>query len=73
MKFGTWNARSLYRLVSMTVAGRELSRCKLDLECVQEVRWDKRDTVRAGNFSFFYGGRNENYQLGTGIFVHHIV
>jgi len=29
---------------------------------VQEVRWDKWGTVRAGN---------ENYQLRTGFFVHH--
>ena len=36
---------------------------------VQEVRWDKRGTVRAGDYIFFYGKGNEN-QLGTGFFVH---
>jgi len=69
MKFGTWNVRSLYRLVSLTVVARELSRCKLDSVGVQEVRWDKGGTVRAGAFNFFYGKVNENYQLGTGFFV----
>ena len=30
------------------------------------VAWDKRGTVRAGVYIFFYGLRNKNHQLGTG-------
>ena len=45
---GTWNIRSLYRAGSLTVAARELARYKLDVVGVQEVRWDKGGTVRAG-------------------------
>ena len=36
----------------MAVA-RELARYKLDLVGVQEVRWDKGGTVRAGDYNFF--------------------
>jgi len=42
-----------------------------DREGVQEVRWDREGTVRAEDYSFFYGKGNENYQLGTECFVHH--
>jgi hypothetical protein len=36
----------------MTVA-MELARYKLDLVGVQEVRWDKGGTIRAGDYNFF--------------------
>ena len=50
---GTWNVRSLYRAGSLKAAARELAWYKLDLVGVQEVRWDKGGTVRAGDYNFF--------------------
>jgi exonuclease III len=55
MKIGTWNIRSLYRAGSFKAAAREFVGCKLDVVGVQEVRWDKGGTVRAGDYDFFYG------------------
>jgi hypothetical protein len=49
----------------LTVSG-ELSRYRLDLVGVQEVRWDGSGTVPAGEDPFFYGKGNENHELCTG-------
>ena len=61
-RFGTWNVRNLYRSGSLTTVTRELARYKLDLVGVQEVRWDKRGTLKAGDYVLFYGEGNENHQ-----------
>jgi hypothetical protein len=52
MTFGTRNLKSLYRSGSLTIAARKLSSHKLDVVGVQEVQWDKRGTVRAGDYFF---------------------
>jgi exonuclease III len=40
MRFGTWNVRSLYRASSVLTVLKELSKYKLGLVGVQEVRWE---------------------------------
>jgi len=71
MRFGTWSFTNLYTAGSLTAADRELVKCNLDLACMQGVRWDKADTVREGDYIFFYEKGNENYHLWTGKFLHH--
>jgi exonuclease III len=70
MRFGTWNVRSMYRPGSLRVVGDEISKYKIDLVGVQEVRWDGGGTERASEYIFFYGNGNENHELGTGTFIH---
>jgi hypothetical protein len=64
MRFGLWNVRSLYRAGSLMTVSRELSRYKLDLVGVQEVRWEGGGTEPAGEYTFFYGKGNENHESG---------
>ena len=52
MKIGTWNVRSFYTAGSFKTAVRELGRYKLDVVGVQDIRWDKGGTVRAGDYDF---------------------
>jgi exonuclease III len=70
MRFGTWNVRSMYRAGSLRAVAEEISKYKLDLVGVQEVRWDGGGTEPAVEYTFIYGKGNENLELGTDFFVH---
>jgi exonuclease III len=65
-RLGTWNVRSLYRAGSQRTVAEEVSKYKLDLLGVQEVRWGGDGTESAGEYTFFYGKGKENHELGIG-------
>jgi hypothetical protein len=63
--FGTWNVRSLYRSGSPTTATRELERYKLDTVGIQEIMWDKRSTVKLGDYILLYEKGNKKSSNGN--------
>jgi hypothetical protein len=69
-RFGTWNVRSLYQENSLITVVKELSNYNLHFVGVHEVRWDTGGIKSAGTYTFFYGRRHENNELGTGFFMH---
>jgi hypothetical protein len=66
-RFGLWNVRSLYRAGSLMTVSSELTRYKLHLEGMQEVRWEGGGTEPAEHIFLQKG--NENHELGTGFFL----
>jgi hypothetical protein len=65
MRFGRCNVRSLYRAGSLRTVAEEISKYKLGLMGIQEVRWDRGGMEPTGEYTFFYGKGNENHELGT--------
>jgi hypothetical protein len=51
MRLGTWNVRSMYRAGSLRAAVAEISKYKLDLVGVKEIRWDGGGTEPAGEYT----------------------
>jgi hypothetical protein len=70
MRFGMWHVRSSYRAGSLVTVSKELSKYKIDLVGVQEVRREGGGSEPAGEYKFFYGKGNEKHEVGTGLFVH---
>jgi hypothetical protein len=53
MRFGTWNVTGLYRIGLLVLVSQELSKYKLNLVGVQEVRWEGGGTEQSGECLIF--------------------
>jgi hypothetical protein len=58
MRFGTWIVRSVYRAGSLRIVGEDISKYRLDLVGVQEVRREGVGTERADEYTSVYGKGN---------------
>jgi ACT domain-containing protein len=52
MKYGTWNARTLFGTGLLMTVTKGISKYKLDFVGVQEVRWDRGGTKQQVNIHF---------------------
>jgi hypothetical protein len=55
MWFGTWNVRRLYRAGFLMMVSKEVSKYKLDLMRVQEIRRDRDGIEQVVKCAFFFG------------------
>lgn len=70
MIFGTWNIRTMMQAGKMHEIAVELSRYKLDVVALQEIRWKDAGVIEKKNYALFYSGTpSRSGQKGTGFWI----
>lgn len=64
----TWNVRSLYRVRAMQELKSDLTKYKIHIAALQEIRWRGKEIMDLKDSTLFNSG-NRNNTLGTGFLV----
>jgi len=70
LAIGTWNVRTLLQVGKMNEMAVELSRYKLDIIALQEIRWKDAGAIIKKDFTLYYSGTpKKTGQKGTGFWT----
>jgi len=64
----TWNVLSLYRAGSLRKLKEELTKYRIRIAAIQEIRWPGTEIMDRGDFTILYSGSMKS-TLGTGFVV----
>jgi len=64
----TWNVLSLNRAGSLRKLKEELTKCRIGIAAIQEIRWPGTGIMDTGGFTILYSGSMKS-TLGTGFVV----
>jgi hypothetical protein len=70
MNIGSWNVLSLLKPGKMQELAEQITRIKLDVVAIQEIRWSGTGLSQKKDFSFYYSGaNNDTGQAGIGFLI----
>ncbi|XP_024893868.1 uncharacterized protein LOC112468758 [Temnothorax curvispinosus] len=70
MRFATWHVRSLFRQAAFREVVEELTKYRIELCALQEIRWPGKEILYKKDSTLFYSGSTDRKnQFDTGIFV----
>jgi exonuclease III len=70
IRVATWNVRTLLQAGKLKELCETAERYHLDVVGVQEVRWDGKDKIRHGSWTFIYSGRDDKrHEAGVGLLL----
>jgi len=64
----TWNVLSLNRAASLRKFKEKLTKCRIGIAAIQEIRWPGTEIMDTGDFTILYSGSMKSV-LGTGFVV----
>lgn len=69
VRVGSWNVRTLLQRGKLENAKQEMTRNRLDILGLSEVRWGGNGECNSGDFRLYYSGEEKSGSYGVGILV----